>query len=148
MLAIQKNPIRVIEPENINNFSELNYAKLEENKVPTKTYHGVDREGNPTEWIGYVEDQYLKWIDPLDYSAGLEEMTDAEKTVVNDKQIEIQWSSIRSERNQLLADCDWTQLMYCPLSDEKKLEYKTYRQALRDITTQVLTELVWPIKPE
>lgn len=40
---------------------------------------------------------------------------------------------LRSQRNDLLAKCDWTQLSDSPLSQEKQAEWKTYRQALRDI---------------
>jgi hypothetical protein len=46
----------------------------------------------------------------------------------------IRWDEIRRERNQLLAKSDWTQLEDSPLSTEKKDEWMTYRQYLRDIT--------------
>jgi len=46
---------------------------------------------------------------------------------------------IRNKRNELLAACDWTQAADSPLSEEKKTEWATYRQQLRDIT-QFLTE--------
>ncbi len=42
------------------------------------------------------------------------------------------WMGIRSVRNELLADCDWRASSDRTMSDE----WKTYRQALRDITTQ------------
>ena len=40
----------------------------------------------------------------------------------------------RAVRNKKLADSDWTQAPDSPLSDEKKKEWATYRQALRDLT--------------
>ena len=40
----------------------------------------------------------------------------------------------RGVRNRKLANCDWTQANDSPLSDEKKKEWATYRQALRDLT--------------
>ena len=40
----------------------------------------------------------------------------------------------RARRNRKLADSDWTQAPDSPLSDEKKKEWATYRQALRDLT--------------
>ena len=43
-----------------------------------------------------------------------------------------QWSSVRGVRDELLADCDWRASSDRTMSDE----WKTYRQALRDITTQ------------
>ena len=41
---------------------------------------------------------------------------------------------LRIHRNWLLKESDWTQFNDSPLSDSKKAEWKTYRQALRDIT--------------
>jgi len=59
--------------------------------------------------------------------------------------IERQWANIRSERNQYLSACDWTQLPDAPINSE---EWATYRQALRDITTQADPfAIVWPVKP-
>lgn len=40
----------------------------------------------------------------------------------------------RNIRNRLLTQSDWTQLPDAPISTEKKTEWATYRQALRDIT--------------
>jgi len=58
---------------------------------------------------------------------------------------------IRQRRNILLIDCDWTVGADSPLSDSKKAEWSTYRQALRDITDNITVstyiELVWPTKP-
>ena len=42
----------------------------------------------------------------------------------------------RLERDILLRDSDWTQFGDSPLSDSKKTEWATYRQALRDLQAQ------------
>jgi len=42
---------------------------------------------------------------------------------------------IRAQRTFLLAESDWTQVADSPLSDSKKAEWATYRQALRDLPT-------------
>lgn len=57
---------------------------------------------------------------------------------------------IRTQRNALLESTDWTQLPDVPLTEEKKEEYRVYRQALRDITRGLNSyqDLVWPVKPE
>lgn len=47
------------------------------------------------------------------------------------------WDWARSYREQLLKQSDWTQLPDCPLSNEKKQLWTTYRQQLRDITDSV-----------
>jgi len=46
----------------------------------------------------------------------------------------IEQDFLRFERNRLLTESDWTQTPDNQLSDSKKAEWKTYRQALRDIT--------------
>jgi hypothetical protein len=50
------------------------------------------------------------------------------------KETETQAETIRSQRNDLLAKCDWTVLVDSPLTEEKRAEWITYRQALRDIS--------------
>ena len=42
--------------------------------------------------------------------------------------------ALRQLRQRYLQDSDWTQMPDSPLSAEKKIEWQTYRQALRDIT--------------
>jgi hypothetical protein len=51
-----------------------------------------------------------------------------------DREIEAQAELIRSQRNDLLAKCDWTVLADSPLTEEKRAEWLTYRQELRDIS--------------
>ena len=47
-----------------------------------------------------------------------------------------QWEKwFRDIRNELLTDSDWTQLSDNQLTDSKKTEWQTYRQALRDMPT-------------
>ena len=46
----------------------------------------------------------------------------------------IELKHFRGLRNKKLAKCDWTQAPDSPLSEEKKKEWATYRQALRDLT--------------
>jgi len=57
---------------------------------------------------------------------------------------------LRSQRNSLLTETDWTQLSDCPLSPEQKENYIKYRQELRDIPGKYsnIYEVVWPRKPE
>lgn len=49
----------------------------------------------------------------------------------------IEAKHFRQVRNVKLARCDWTQAPDSPLSDTKKAEWATYRQALRDLTKTV-----------
>jgi hypothetical protein len=67
------------------------------------------------------------------------------------------WNVIRIERDQKLKDSDWTVMDGSPLSDSKKDEWKTYRQALRDMPSgtvpvidadqNIVSGLTWPTEP-
>jgi len=54
----------------------------------------------------------------------------------------------RSRRDEALQRTDWTQANDSPLSESDQLKYRTYRQALRDLTTHEnwpeLQEEDWP----
>ncbi len=58
-------------------------------------------------------------------------------------------ASVRAERDRKLAACDWTVLTDSPLTTAKKTEWKTYRQALRDITSAegFPHDVTWPSEP-
>lgn len=88
-------------------------------------------EGTP---ILVEETYYQNWI--------LEAATEAEINV----RISLKWEEIRSERNELLKESDWTQLSDIPT--ETKNIWTEYRQELRNITTQSNPfNIIWPDKP-
>jgi hypothetical protein len=58
------------------------------------------------------------------------------------------WMQIRQERLDLLNACDYTQIADAPISNEKRIAWATYRQALRDITLQTDPfAITWPVDP-
>jgi hypothetical protein len=60
---------------------------------------------------------------------------------------ETQWPIVRTERNQKLQACDWTQLSDIPA--ETKSLWESYRQALRDVTDQPDPfNIIWPTPPQ
>lgn len=73
-----------------------------------------------------------------------EALAGAFTSTMGDPTAPIDWAGqSRLKRNFLLKSCDWTQVADCSLSDEKKEEWRVYRQALRDISTQES----WPVYP-
>ena len=54
----------------------------------------------------------------------------------------------RARRNSLLAQSDSMMVSDRALTDSKKAEWVTYRQALRDMDFSDLDNLNWPSKPE
>mgnify|MGYP003314823416 CR=1 FL=1 len=57
--------------------------------------------------------------------------------------------ALRQLRQRYLQESDWTQMPDSPLSEEKKTEWQTYRQALRDITiiATSCSDVDWPPEP-
>lgn len=73
-------------------------------------------------------------------------------TVVEKTQAEIdadtqsKAAKVRAQRNQLLADSDWTQLLDAQVDKDA---WAAYRQALRDVSLQegFPVNVIWPDKP-
>ena len=63
---------------------------------------------------------------PLGFTEPTEKEVTAQNTAIKE---EIQ----RQDRDALLAASDWTQANDSPLSNDKKIEWATYRTALRDL---------------
>jgi len=60
---------------------------------------------------------------------------------------------IRNQRLYRLQSCDWTVAVDSPLTDAKKAEWATYRQALRDLPSQYtdddsFEDVIFPTPPE
>lgn len=55
-------------------------------------------------------------------------------------------AQVRAERNRLLSESDWTQVLDAPVN---RSAWATYRQALRDISEQAgfPWEVQWPAEP-
>jgi hypothetical protein len=104
--------------------------------VVTPTPMPNDYTKNITEGTPVLTDgvYYQNWI-----------QTNASESEI-DYRLENQWFFVRETRNQLLAECDWTQLSDIP-QNTKNL-WSTYRQQLREITNQPNPfNIEWPVKP-
>jgi hypothetical protein len=114
-------------------------------------------DGSLIEWDMYV---VIPTIMPNDYTKNITEgtpvltdsiyyqnwiQTDASQSEI-DYRLENQWFIVREIRNELLTECDWTQLSDIPT--ETKTIWSEYRQSLRDITSQTNPfSITWPVKP-
>jgi hypothetical protein len=57
----------------------------------------------------------------------------------------VKWAEVRSQRDQLLAGCDYTQVADAPGDTSA---WATYRQALRDVPSQSdVDNITWPQEP-
>ena len=112
--------------------------------------HALQALKKGSEWVLSGEDYYgLEWLDS--------KQTQPTETEVNSKISELDNAEpmklLREERNRRIALTDWRASSDLTLADA----WKTYRQALRDITTQTpklgsdyeldLTSVTWPTEP-
>jgi len=63
--------------------------------------------------------------------------------------IEFSWNQLRYERNIRITNTDWVMLSDISMTTEKKEEWVTYRQALRDLpaNTSDPENVTWPTTP-
>lgn len=90
--------------------------------------------------VAPVKDEYGRWLQAW----AVEPMNEEEVAA----RTEQEWGAVRGQRNFRLAMCDWTQLADAPLSNVEMQDWGSYRQALRDITTQSDPfNIQWPARP-
>ena len=77
------------------------------------------------------------------------EAYNGEVTVVTMEDIPMTDKEARTQRDKLLADTDWTQVLDAPIDTETREAYRTYRQALRDLPEQegFPETITWPELP-
>jgi hypothetical protein len=76
-------------------------------------------------------------------------MSEYEFMLVNCETDETKQYVLRSQRNLLLSQSDWSQLPDVDLTEKEKEAWVKYRQALRDLPNQFadLAKLKFPKKP-
>lgn len=98
---------------------------------------------------GYVEGSYAT----DNYIIVDGEPVEKEASVISEQNKKQAQIDLTAQRNSLLQSSDWTQVVDNPLTEAKKLEWQTYRQALRDLPTaytdiESLAEVIFPKEPE
>ena len=90
--------------------------------------------------VAPVKDESGRWRQTW----AVEPMTEEEVAA----RTEQEWAAMRGQRNMILARSDWTQLPDAPLTNTETANWASYRQALRDITTQADPfNINWPVSP-
>ncbi|MDK1287384.1 tail fiber assembly protein [Pseudoalteromonas umbrosa] len=71
------------------------------------------------------------------------------ESIIQESLLNQAWEGARVKRNQLLAQCDWTQITDVDMTSEQKQAWLDYRQALRDIPAQTVEpqDIEWPVSP-
>ena len=132
IITLRKSHPNVSFPVNLTNevLAEWGMYEVTPNPKPNDYTKNIT-EGTPVLTDGIY---YQNWI-----------QTDSSQSEI-DYRIENQWFIVREIRNELLAECDWTQLADIPT--ETKELWTSYRTQLRDITSQPNPfSINWPVKP-
>ncbi len=84
----------------------------------------------------------------LKYTAEEVEAFNARRGIVATETNQLNIMRQRQKRNTLLAASDWTQANDSPLAAEKKVEWATYRTALRDLpSNKSWPDVTFPTEP-
>ena len=88
----------------------------------------------------------------IPFTAEEEKLRDAEEKVWNDDAPNRRMTELRRQRDALLAETDWIVIKARESNATVLSAWKTYRQALRDLTTQTptddaLSNITFPEKP-
>ncbi len=96
------------------------------------------------------EEQYIDLQDNCDASESSGVVTIIKSAEWLENKNNEAWRKIRKERNQLLKDSDYIMFPDITITTEKKEEWTTYRQSLRDIpqTFSNPDDVTYPDKPE
>ncbi len=118
-------------------------SEMTENLMGEWNIHEVRTTPKPTDYTKNISEGTPILVEGVYYQNW--EQTNALESEINLK-IENKWNEIRELRNELLIECDWTQLGDIP--ESTKNLWTVYRQELRDITNQSNPfNIVWPVKP-
>ena len=117
--------------ETLETLADVNIYPVQLTPTPNHGIHQDARDIPPTEQSGSV---YLQNWEV--YNLTEQEIQDS---------MPIWWDDVRVTRNKLLKETDYMATSDYPITDQ----WRTYRQALRDITNQTHPlEVNWPSKPE
>jgi len=111
---------------------EFNTVIVTPVSTPVVPYTQSITEGQPTQENGTWQQTWT--------------VTQASEQEVSDR-LFLKSSETRNQRNNLLTQSDWTQVLDAPVNQQA---WSTYRQSLRDITAQpgFPLEVTWPQQPE
>ena len=126
------------------------YAKIIDNQI-TEVSSGKGTTGTWVTVEGYQGEDQKLYYDAISNTVKCKDEID-EKPVATIEELEavkleLDKEYVRNLRNRLLIESDWTQNRDVVLSNDA--EWKTYRQALRDLpaNTTDWTNPPWPTKP-
>lgn len=87
---------------------------------------------------------YLRWD-----GSSIVQATDLQKQSYS-KNLDYKWLEVKSKRDILLQDSDWTQLSDSPLTSTKKTSWKNWRSDVRDAMSNATDpfKVIFPPSPD
>lgn len=122
--------------------------KPEAGQYQSAVRNGVEQDANGNwVWAWEVRDMFSDYTD----DDGVLH-TKAEQEAAYQAQLDaVAAKAVRDQRGKLLAETDWVVVFHTEKGTNIPFEWEAYRQALRDITSNVsfphLAEDDWPVKP-
>lgn len=100
----------------------------------------------------YLQKEKLTFTDSnkeIQIAEALKYSYNGEYTIETIEDVSMTAEEARAERDKLLAETDWTQVLDAPIDAETREAYRAYRQALRDIPEQegFPDTITWPELP-
>ena len=128
----------------------------DENGVKTQDFSGEDYEIVETkvDVQGFYQSGHItNTIDGTSYHLTWDGTTlSADDTAKAAWELAEEWKKIRTRRNRLLSESDWTQGGDSPLTTQKKSDWAKYRTSLRTLpedqsSKTKYSDITWPTKP-
>ena len=114
-------------------------------RLMTEANHGTEEQPDIQQIFSDVS---LGWSEANEELAK-REAYNGEYTIETIEDVSMTAEEARAERDKLLAETDWTQVLDAPIDAETREAYRAYRQALRDIPEQegFPAAITWPELP-
>ena len=125
----------------------MKYATFDDNGLPTGFYDDSIHKSIPASAVAITNEQ---WQDFLNNQGQRRwSGTEVVEYIYHSTSAELA-AQIRSRRDALIAGTDYLVMPDYPISAEQLEAVRTYRQALRDVTTQDTfpQSVIWPVKPD
>ena len=120
----------------------MRYMKFDENNIQEQMVLAEEKPGN--DWYA-VPDEVDGKLFKLVSGAPIAMTEEQKDEYYLSLKTTYSYAHLRRDRNEMLMRSDWTQLSNSGLSEAKRAEWETYRQALRDLPETMTEDLEYTL---
>lgn len=120
----------------------MRYMKFDKNNIQEQMVLAEEKPGN--DWYA-VPDEIDGKLFKLVSGAPIAMTEEQKDEYYLSLKTDYSYAHLRRDRNEMLMRSDWTQLSNSGLSEAKRAEWETYRQALRDLPETMTEELEYTL---